>query len=143
MSAAAYGWVVDTEDGPVYGPDPLDPVLRERLAGGEGQAFQMGEGLPVRGGGRRQLVYDTGRYLGPAQHRYAPLLQHGFPWSGATWIRYADQGRWSRRGGPWLLPAGRCLLARYRTYRSAHLAPAAALAARGSGAAAAARGEPS
>jgi hypothetical protein len=103
MGAAASrrhgGWVVDTEDGPVFGPGTLDPQLRERLAAGEGEPFRMGETVSLRRGGRRELVYDIGRYLGPPAHRSAPLLEYGFPWSGVV-----DRLRHPRRLVP--LPRG-------------------------------------
>ncbi|PXY16550.1 hypothetical protein [Prauserella muralis] len=100
------------EDGPVFGPLDLDDELRARLAAGEGVAFRMGETLP----GRRRAVYDTGRYLGARAGRLAPLLEHGFPWSGALWIEYAETTGWSRCRGLWLRPAWWRLVWRHRSY---------------------------
>lgn len=122
------GWVVCTEDGPVYGPDDLDDALRLRLAVGEGECFRMGETVPARHGGRRVLVYDTGRYLGPPAGRFAPLIEHGFPWSGALWIEYATAtGGWRRPTGLWLHPAWWRALRAHRGYRATRLYPASAL----------------
>lgn len=110
------GWIVVTEDGTtVVGPEGISAGLRERLAAGDGEVFRMGETVPGHGG-RRRLVYDTGRYLGPASRRCAPLIEHGYAWSGARWIEYAREGRWVAQAGLWRRPAWwRCRL-RYRRY---------------------------
>lgn len=109
------GWVVLTEDGPVFGPADLDDELRLRLATGEGQPFRMGEG---------GLIYDTGRYLGPRSGRFGPLLEDGFPNAGALWIDYATPAGWRRLRGLWLRPGWWRVLSTYREYLPILLRPA-------------------
>ncbi|MFI5614692.1 hypothetical protein [Amycolatopsis sp. NPDC051903] len=128
MTATGAGWVVLTENGPVFGPDTLDDATRERLAAGEGAVFRMGETVPARRSGRRTLVYDTGRYLGPADGRFAPPIEHGFPWTGALWIEYATPaGGWTRPAGLWLCTAWWRTLRQHRGYRATRLTPAPVL----------------
>jgi hypothetical protein len=92
-TAVAYGWIIepnDDLDGPIEvisGPDILADVVRAQLARGLGARFRLGE---------RGLVYNEGRYVGPPTHGHCPLTEHGYSWSGATWIEVEINGHWVR-----------------------------------------------
>jgi len=102
-AAGVYGWLIVPDEGVaapvdsgVFGPASLGTALRERLLGGHGERFRMGE-RTCRG----DQVYLQGRFLGATTVRHTPLTEYGYPWSGATWIEYERTGTWVRLRTPW------------------------------------------
>lgn len=110
-----YGWLVHDDLGePVTGPDTISDTLRGRLLCGHGEVFRCGYRGSVGGS------FEYGRYLGPTDQRYRPLIDVSFPVAGSAWIEYAlgeEPGeRWIRQSWAWRTRAGLACAWRTRRY---------------------------